>query len=239
MNLALLFPDDFIEEGRVRLSGRRRTHLDAVLNAAEGDVIPVGVLDGGIGDGKIVRLSPDEAELDIQIHSEAPTALPLTLVMAMPRPKMFRRILQTATTLGVKDIWLINSWKVEKSFWQTPWLSEAALLENMTLGLEQARDTRLPQVHIRKLFKPFVEDELPALVRDRHALVAHPGTETPCPQNLNEPTLLCVGPEGGFTDYEVGKLADAGCEPVNLGPRILRMETAVPALIARLFDACY
>ena len=151
---------------------------------------------------------------------------------------MFRRILQTCAALGVKDLWLINSYKVQKSFWQTPWLSDEQLRENLTLGLEQAKDTLMPQVHIRKLFKPFVEDELPALLADKRALVAHPGTSTPCPVHLNQPTVLCIGPEGGFTAYEVGKLEEAGCQSVHLGPRILRVETAVPVLVSRLFDAC-
>lgn len=127
---------------------------------------------------------------------------------------------------------------MEKSFWQTPWLSDDNLRENLTLGLEQARDTVMPQVHIRKLFKPFVEDELPALLAGKRALVAHPGTEQPCPTHMDQPTALCIGPEGGFTPYEVGKLEEAGCDPVHLGPRILRVETAVPVLVSRLFDAC-
>lgn len=115
----------------------------------------------------------------------------------------------------MKDIWLINSYKVEKSFWQTPWLSDDNLRENLTLGLEQARDTVMPQVHIRKLFKPFVEDELPALLAGKRALVAHPGTDQPCPTHMDQPTALCIGPEGGFTPYEVGKLEEAGCDPVH------------------------
>lgn len=96
----------------------------------------------------------------------------------------------------------------------------------------------MPSVQVRKLFKPFVEDELPALLAGRNALVAHPGTGTACPVHLNEATTLCIGPEGGFTDYEVGKLQEAGCQAVHLGPRILRVETAVPVLVSRLFDAC-
>ena len=191
-----------------------------------------------MGTGVVVRLTDTEAELQVTLDQPPPAPLPLTLVLAMPRPKMFRRILQTCAALGVKDLWLINSYKVEKSFWQTPWLSDQQVRENLTLGLEQSKDTLMPRVQIRKLFKPFVEDELPSLVAGRKALVAHPGTSTPCPTHLNQPTVLCIGPEGGFTDYEVGKLEDAGCQGVHLGARILRVETAVPVLVSRLFDAC-
>lgn len=238
MNLALLFDDDFIAPDRARLTGRRLAHLHSVLRVEAGDRIPVGKLNGDIGTGELLRLTDTEADLRVTLDQSAPPALPLTLILAMPRPKMFRRVLQTCATLGVKDLWLINSYKVEKSFWQTPWLSEDNLRENLTLGLEQARDTVMPRVHIRKLFKPFVEDELPSLLAGKRALVAHPGTDTPCPTHVDQPTALCIGPEGGFTPYEVGKLEEAGCEPVHLGPRILRVETAVPVLVSRLFDAC-
>ncbi|MBW4934544.1 16S rRNA (uracil(1498)-N(3))-methyltransferase [Marinobacter sp. F4206] len=238
MNLALLFEEDFTSADRARLTGRRLAHLHSVIRVSTGDCIPVGRVDGKIGTGEVLSLTDTEAELRVAFDQTPPAALPLTLILAMPRPKMFRRVLQTCATLGVKDIWLINSYKVEKSFWQTPWLSEDNLRENLTLGLEQARDTVMPRVHIRKLFKPFVEDELPALLAGKQALVAHPGTDTPCPTHLNRPTALCIGPEGGFTPYEVGKLEEAGCDAVHLGARILRVETAVPVLVSRLFDAC-
>lgn len=238
MNLALLFDDDFIAEDRARLTGRRLAHLRSVLKAGTGDRVPVGRVNGRMGMGEVLRLSDTEAELRVQLTQLPPPALPLTLVLAMPRPKMFRRVLQTCASLGVKDLWLIHSYKVEKSFWQTPWLSEPHLRENLTLGLEQARDTVMPRVQVRQRFKPFVEDELPGLLAGRQGWVAHPGTATPCPVHVNAPALLCIGPEGGFTPYEVGKLEEAGCQGVHLGPRILRVETAVPVLVSRLFDAC-
>ncbi|MEX0604763.1 MAG: 16S rRNA (uracil(1498)-N(3))-methyltransferase [Marinobacter sp.] len=238
MNLALLFEDDFTGPDQVRLTGRRRDHLATIIKASEGDSIPVGRANGLIGAGKVLHQTEDYIDLQVAFSQRPPIALPLTLIMAMPRPKMFRRVLQTCATLGVKEIWLINAYKVEKSFWQTPLLTGASIREHLTLGLEQARDTVMPEVHVRKLFKPFVEDELPALLAGRKALVAHPGTSTPCPTHLREPTALCIGPEGGFIPYEVDKLVSAGCEAVHLGARILRVETAVPVLVTRLFDPC-
>ncbi|OEY65666.1 16S rRNA (uracil(1498)-N(3))-methyltransferase [Marinobacter sp. X15-166B] len=238
MNLAVFSDTDFIGPDRIVLRGRRRDHLARVLKSAPGDCIPVGQLNGLMGEGTLVRLDEQEAELAIALHSPSPAPLPLSLVLAMPRPKMLRRILQTVAALGVKDIWLINAYKVEKSFWQTPWLQVDQLEENLILGLEQAKDTRLPTVHIRQRFKPFVEDELPQLLHERPGLVAHPGTSRACPSHLNQPATLCIGPEGGFIPYEVDKLQAAGCTAVHLGSRILRVETAVPVLIGRLYDSC-
>ncbi|QDR31016.1 RNA methyltransferase, partial [Pseudomonas aeruginosa] len=52
---------------------------------------------------------------------------------------------------------------------------------------------------------------------------------------VEKPVTLAIGPEGGWIPYEVDKLREAGLHPVQLGERILRVETAVSALLARLF----
>jgi len=70
--------------------------------------------------------------------------------------------------------------------------------------------------------KPFVEDELPALPAGKQALVAQPGSAQPCPAHLQGPAAFGVGPpKGGFTDYEVDKIAQGkGGQAVHLGQRI-------------------
>lgn len=115
MNLALLFDEDFVAPDRVVLQGRRLEHIKSVLGVAIGDQLPVGCVNGLMGLGEVVKLTDSEAELVVMLEQQPPAPLPLTLILAMPRPKMFRRILQTSATLGIKDIWLINSYKVEKA----------------------------------------------------------------------------------------------------------------------------
>lgn len=235
MNLLLLEEQDFTAPQRVRLSGRRLQHMLEIQQVVVGDSLRVGQIDGCMGEGEVVSLNTQQAELQVTLTHPPPAKLPLTLLLAMPRPKMFRRILQHCATLGVAEIVLLNSYRVEKSFWQTPFLQPEVIRENLLLGLEQARDTVLPRVRIEKRFKPFVEDHLPALIADTTALVAHPGDFPACPRALTERVSLAVGPEGGWIPYEVDKLSAAGFQPVQLGERILRVETAVTALISRLF----
>src|SRR3546814_15107571 len=90
---------------------------------------------------------------------------------------MLRRGLQTVAAMGVPLLVLLNSDRVEKSFWQTPFLEPAAIHEQLILGLEQARDTVLPEVIIEKRFKPSVEDRLPQLAAGTLGLVGHPRSE--------------------------------------------------------------
>ncbi|WP_277961943.1 16S rRNA (uracil(1498)-N(3))-methyltransferase [Pseudomonas sp. RIT-To-2] len=235
MNLLLLEEADFIAADRVVLRDRRLVHMQEVHGVAVGDSLRVGRIGGLMGRAEVVRLEPREAELQVVLDQAPPAKLPLTLVLALPRPKMLRRVFQTIATMGVAKVILVNSYRVEKSFWQTPFLQAEAIRENLVLGLEQARDTVLPEIIVEKRFKPFVEDRLPAIADGTLGLVGHPGNYPPCPRALQEPVTLAIGPEGGWIPYEVDLLAKAGLSPVQLGERILRVETAVTALLARLF----
>ncbi|RON93533.1 16S rRNA (uracil(1498)-N(3))-methyltransferase [Pseudomonas fluorescens] len=235
MNLLLLEEADFIAADRVVLRDRRLTHMQEVHRSEVGDSLRVGRINGLMGSAELLRLEAGEAELRVTLDQSPPAKLPLTLVLALPRPKMLRRVFQTVATMGVSKVILVNSYRVEKSFWQTPFLEPEAIRENLILGLEQARDTVLPEVIIEKRFKPFVEDRLPAISGGTLGLVGHPGNYPPCPRALSEPVTLAIGPEGGWIPYEIDLLGKSGLQPVQLGERILRVETAVTALLARLF----
>ncbi len=236
MNLLLLEDADFVSAGRARLSGRRLKHLNEVHRAQAGDSLRVGLLGGQMGQGRLLTLDDEHAELEVELNQTPPSKLPLTLVLALPRPKMLKRVLQTVAAMGVPRLVLVNSYRVEKSFWQTPFLEPEAIREQLILGLEQARDTVLPELVIEKRFKPFVEDRLPVLAAGTLGLVGHPGEFPPCPRAVTGPVTLAIGPEGGWIPYEVELLKQAaGLQPVQLGERILRVETAVPVLLARLF----
>jgi RsmE family RNA methyltransferase len=235
MNLILLFDEDFVDDQRVCLTGRRLEHVTNVHRAAVGDALVVGVAGGGIGRGEVTRLDGEAVEMHIAIEREPPPPMPLTLVLALPRPKVLNRVVAGATAHGIKRIVLINAWRVEKSYWKSPKLDEENLLRQRILGLEQARDTMLPSIELRRFFRPFVEEELPAIAHGSLALVAHPGAMQPCPRDVGRPVTLVIGPEGGFIDEEIASLERAGLKPVSIGERILRVETAVAALAGRLF----
>ncbi len=236
MNLVLLFQEDFINDDQVKLTDRRLTHIQTIHKAKVGDTLTVGFINGDMGSGKITVINNDEVLMTVALDTPPPASLPLTLIIALPRPKMLKRILQTCATMGAKKIILINSYRVEKSYWQTPLLSDVNIREYLTLGLEQAKDTVMPEVILEKRFKPFVEDQLPTICKNTVALVAHPNSAHPCPTNLDEMCTLVIGPEGGFIPYEIDKLNQAGCKSIHIGNRILRVETAVPVLLSKLFD---
>ena len=236
MNLILLFDEDWVEPaGRVRLEGRRRRHVLEIHRAQVGGELRVGRLDGPVGRGRITLLDDDALEMEVSLEADPPPPLPVTLVLALPRPPVLRRALIAVTSMGVKRIVLIGAAGVEKSFWQSHALAEEALFDQCVLGLEQARDTRMPEVRLRKRFKPFVEDEMEALLVGTRGFVAQPAPTAAAPRGLAGSLLLAVGPESGWNSYELASLEAAGLERISLGDRPLRVETALPALLARLF----
>lgn len=238
MNLILLRPDELApaEAGSYRavLSDRRLQHLREVLRARAGDEVGVGVEGGAIGRATIVAVDGDAAELLVRLSDPPPPALDVTLALALPRPPTLRKVLQQATALGVKRFALFRAERVERSYFSSHGLHADAIAEDLRLGLEQARDTMMPTVELHpEHFGRFVRERLPALSEGRTALVAHPGAPTPCPRTPPGPVTLIVGPEGGFIPSEAAALAQVA-QAIDLGPRILRVETAVVALLARL-----
>ena len=235
MNLILLFPEDFIGKTTVRLTGRRLKHVTDIHRASQGDHLSVGLLGGAMGKGRVASLSPEGLDLEVCLDQAPPSKIPLTLLLALPRPKVLNRALASAASLGVARIILLNAWKVEKAYWKSLKMEPENLRQQLILGLEQAKDTVLPELKIARLFRPFIEDEMPLLAKDHLLLVGHPGAQAFCPRALNGPSMLAIGPEGGWIETELESLKMAGFQAVDLGPRILRVETALAALVGRLY----
>ncbi len=235
MNTLIFTDSDRLDTNLIRIADHRLDHLIQVLNISPGDKIRVGELGGKMGRGTVSSLDAQAAILSVELTEAPPSKLPVSLVLALPRPKMLRRILRAIAEFGVGELHLINSYRVDKSYWGSPVLDGGKMQEYFIQGLEQACDTVLPRVYLHPRFKPFVEDTLPDLIVDRRAYTAHPGDYPACPRGLSENVLVVVGPEGGFIPYEIDKLQHAGCEIVSLGQRILRVENALLSLLGRLF----
>lgn len=235
MNLLLLQAEDLIDENHASVRGRRLEHIVKVIKPAPGDTLKAGLLNGNTGTATVVALESDRLRLELVLNQAPEPPLPLVLLLALPRPKMLRRILQTVATMGVERLYLINSYRVEKSYWQSPLLKAGAIEEQLLLGLEQAGTTGMPKVMLRQRFKPFVEDELESIATAKGRFVAHPGAGAPLPVAFNAQATIAIGPEGGFIPYEVGKLEAHGFQAANLGKRILTVETAISATISRMY----
>jgi RsmE family RNA methyltransferase len=235
LNLVLLDDADLRPDGTARLAGRRALHVHQVLRAPPGARILAGRIGGKLGHAVVLAAAPDEVLLAPALDRDPPPPAPVSLLLALPRPKILRKILQGAASMGVKRIVLVGSHRVEKSYWSSPVLAPGAIRTELLLGLEQGRDTVLPAVEARRLFKPFVEDELDALLPAELRVVADPAGGPLAPAGAaGERAVLAVGPEGGWTAYERQSLERRGFVPFGLGPRALRVDVAVPYAIGQV-----
>ncbi len=235
MNRVLFEKDEIDDGGRVCVTGRRALHIAGVLKPLVGDSIRVGVLDGACGVGEVLAVSGDRVEMACEFDAELPPAPVIDVLLAVPRPKVMRRLWAQLASLGVGRIVLTNAAKVERNYFDTHWLEKETYRPRLIEGLEQSGDTLVPAVSIERRFKPFVEDRLDAEFGGSRRLVCHPreaiaigGVDF----SESERILLAIGPEGGWSDYEVDLLVEHGFECVSLGWRILRSDVAAVALIS-------
>ncbi|ENU29146.1 hypothetical protein F991_03278 [Acinetobacter sp. CIP-A165] len=234
MNIVLLEPSQTAcAEQWLIENPRQLQHLKQHVQPNVGDHLKVGIRHGQRYLTEVLNISEQRIVLKPIQMEVVPEKLPVHLILALPRPKVLRRIIMDAVTLGVERISLIHSYRVDKSYWQSPFLQQ--LNDYVTLGLEQAGDTVEPEIQIYKRFKPFVEDVLPSLISaEKPAYVAHPYADQPMPHAIQQACTVIVGPEGGFIPYEVELLKKNGCQAMRLGNRILRTETAISYILGRL-----
>ena len=244
MKCILLPAANFFDNSAYINEAKQVEHISQVLAAKVGDTLKIGQLKGNLGSAIIADITPERIELcEVKLTIAPPPKLNLTVVLALPRPKVLRRLMMDMTALGVRDIILINSYRTQKSYWQSPMLGR--LDEFVLEGLQQGVDTVAPRISLQKRFKPFVEDELAQLITNR-AIIAHPYAELSFSQYVQKqlensepphssvlPSMVFIGAEGGWIDYEVELLARQGCQAVHIGPRILRTEAAVNAILGQ------
>ena len=226
--------------GEVRLAGPRAHHVWAVLQAQPGDTVRAGEIGGGRYDGAEVVLStPTECLLHLGEPTPPLLRAAWDLLLALPRPKCLRRLWPQIAAFGPERVYVTAAEKVEKDYWGCTWLRPDVFRPLLVDGLAQAGDTILPRVEVHRRLKPLVEDVLPRRYAGSRRLVAHPprgGAGAAAPEGEADagPGVVAIGPEGGWSDYELRMFEAAGFRRVSLGPRILRTDTAVVALLSLL-----
>lgn len=236
MNRLLLHADEIDPSGRARLCDRRAKHLREVLQVEPGRRLRAGVVDGPCGWAVVRGIDGQHVELELDLDTEMQPSPPVDLLLALPRPKALRRLLQTVAAFGVGELALVNAWRVEKSFFASPLLEASALREELLLGCEQGGQTWLPRISVHPRLMGALEG-LPA-EDGRRRVLCEPGTnagfEALRPLGPNDRILLALGPEGGWIERELETFERLGFAALSLGDAILRTEVAVAAALAQL-----
>jgi 16S rRNA (uracil1498-N3)-methyltransferase len=236
VNLIIVEPDELNAGGEVALSGSRARHLLEVLRVEPGHEIRVGVVDGPRGTARVESIADGGITLRCALEADVPPLPAIDLLLAVPRPKVMRRLWAQIAALGVGQIILTNAEKVERNYFDTHILAPDTYRPLLIEGLQQSRDTRLPIVSIHRQFKVLVEDHLDTLFATGLRVVADPSATTPLADvvraSIEARVLLAVGPEGGWNTFELGLLEAHGFRRCGMGPRTLRTDTACVAALA-------
>jgi 16S rRNA (uracil1498-N3)-methyltransferase len=225
MTTAFYAPPSSFRGDRVILPDDEARHASKVLRKGAGDTIVV--VDG---EGGWHRVQLDHVSRSKVVGTRVETRrevgemdVPLTLGVGLVKNRnRFETLVEKAVELGATEIVPLTTERTEKES-----LRENRIRNLLIAAMKQCGRTRLPAVPAPRPLPAVLEEE-----RNGLSFVCHEeiGAEGPLLSALTgappEAVTLLVGPEGGFTDGEVSRAADAGFRPVSLGRRRLRTETA-------------
>lgn len=243
VNLIIIKDSEIDSNWQVRLSDRRAEHIHSILKLRAGSEFKIGILNQS--QAKAIVLEIGDQEVLLEVSQERVSENPpdqIELIVALPRPQTLKKVLQVSAAMGVRRIVLTCSARVEKSYFQSSLLKAESIEKELLLGLEQASSIYLPEVLILNRFKDLLNQELSAeKLRDHTLLLAEPSAEktlAKLSQDLllekKTKVLIAIGPEGGWVDFELEQFKKSGFTPFSMGQRILRVETAVCAVLAQI-----
>lgn len=125
MNLILCESPEARTDGTITLTGARAAHVRGVLRARPGDTVRIGLVDGPTGHGEVLALDDESVVLRCELDAPVPTPPAVDLLLALPRPKVLRRLWAQFAALGVGQIILTNASRVERHYFDTHVLEES------------------------------------------------------------------------------------------------------------------
>ena len=257
-NRILLEPSE-LSGRRISLGPRdpRAVHIRTVLRGSEGLSVRVGVVGGAKGRAE-VRAAPPAGSVELQwaeTEAEVEQSPRLDVLLAMPRPKVMKRLWAQLASLRLGALYVTGGQKVEKSYFTSGALNPEYVYPQLLRGLEQVGDTSVPGVWLCRDLERTLDSfaggggKAPGLqIQERRCaggqlappsrlLVGHPGgasggqlEEALEGLEAEERILLAIGPEGGWAPHEVEALSPPRFHQVSLGNRPLTTETACIAL---------
>jgi len=218
-------------EQRVFLAGQEAHHLVHVMRVRPG--VDVTLFDGSGAEfsARVEQVDRREVQLVVLSRQQIDRELPLDVTLAVPIPKGDRQrwLIEKATELGIARIVPLQT---ARAVAQPAPRALARLRRTVIEASKQSGRNRLMEITSSQDWADFVNENTDLPCR----LLAHQVGKSrgfdPSLVGDARRAILAIGPEGGFTDEEVWRATTAGWQPIDLGPRILRIETAAVLLTA-------
>lgn len=221
------------------LHPREFRHLERVLKAGNCQV-KLGQIGGATGVGRVSTSSQNSIDVEIDaLNTPAPAKKPITVLLALTRPKNLRRCLRSLANFGAESIHIFHSSHVEKSYWSSPLLNASQCRVALQEGLEVAGDPVFPTLEFHRLFRPFAEDIAPRLGPQSNVErfvctpnEANSNDSSPLNRNADGHRVFVIGPEAGLTAFEIELLRFVGYQTLSLGNRVLTVENAIAKVLS-------
>ncbi len=193
---------------------------------------------GSLATGKLIVTSRRTADFQIETVTQPQTESPLnlTLVQGISKGDRMDYSIQKSVELGVTQIQPVLTERCDVKLPTEKFEKRQQQWQAIAINAcEQSGRTVVPQIRPIQSYSNWLAQKLSpplfGLVLDPYAKQTLKTIEYP----KNTPLIhLLIGPEGGLSEAEVQHATQAGLTPIQLGPRILRTETAGPAVIAIL-----
>ncbi|MGH8122818.1 MAG: 16S rRNA (uracil(1498)-N(3))-methyltransferase [Rudaea sp.] len=217
-------------------------HVARVLRLQRGSALILFNGDGREYDAQLASVAKHavSAQVTSARDADCESPLQLTLAQSIARGEKMDWILQKATELGVASIVPLVTERTEVKLDEERAERRVAHWRSVIAGAcEQSGRTRLPQIEapqrLDRWLGGLADDGAPrlALLPEGEVSVRH-FIQVEKISAKDTGVLLCVGPEGGFSEQDAALLRHAGFHGLRLGPRILRTETAGLAALAAL-----
>jgi len=232
MNNILLNIDDLISDNTYSLKDSfRLDHLHTVLKINEGDEVRVCLINEGLANGVISKSTSQEIQIKTTEFSKK--ELPwVDLLVGLSRPPTCKKVLEHGATLGVNQFHFFKAELSEKSYLQSKLFKDEQYQKLIELGLSQSGVYhQMPKFNLSS-FNPLHEYKD---VKQKYILSLET-KETFRDQEIdfNQPVLLAIGPERGWTRSETNLFKENGFKEVSISTSILRVETAVFTSLGQL-----
>ena len=228
---------DQLADGRVTFDAGESRHLARVLRLRAGDTI---VATDGAGRDYTVRLeSLGEAAVGTILavtSGAAASPLAITLIQGVPKGDKMETIIRAATELGVARVLPALCERTIVRLEMSRWRDRARRWQRVAReAAKQSGRAVIPEVETPRHLGEWLTGAEPADL----ALCPWEGGGVPLNRALDVAAVprsvqVIVGPEGGLDEAEVALARARGFTVASLGPRILRTETAGPAIVAIL-----
>ncbi len=229
MNLILFNQTETIRP--LPLTDARSKHILEVLKVQEGCSFDVGRINGPRGKATLKAIAENSLDIGFSWETDIPKLYEIDLMVSFCRPQTCRKILQECTSLGVRSLTFFDTEKSEPSYKLSSLWTTGEAEKLLIRGAEQAFCTRLPELTLQDSLGSSIHRL--TSVGNRIALDNYESTrQLKADYSMELPVTIAIGGERGWSKSERDSLREYEFVLTDLGPRVLRTETACIAAVS-------